>query len=696
LKRGLEFQTGRAVLSGKTAWDRMSLRSKSAAGFLAISLLAVLFVAPLSCARNPGYKILLITVDTTRADHLSCYGSQTTTTPAMDKIARQGVLFSNAYSHLPMTLPAHTSMLSGTYPLYHSVVDNGEYRVPDQLQMLPEILKPQGYATAAFISAAVLKKVFNINQGFDHWDEQDINPQHGQVALVAERKADVTTDAVLKWLRENHRKKWFLWVHYYDPHASYEPPQPFKELYESDPYSGEIAFMDSQIGRLMNFLDDKGLADKTIVIVIGDHGESLGQHGEMTHSVFIYQATQHVPLIIRAPGTKDRGTRIITPAGQVDVMPTVLDFLGLKPPAEVQGRSLKGLVMGEEKDAGDAAVFMESHFPYLHFGWSDLYGLATAQYEYIQAPKPELYDLAQDQGELENIAGKNPKLVKELDFRLEQIKNSSRPRFEDEVKQGVSLDDQTRRQLDALGYAAGARPVDPERAKHKNPKDFADLLSTLNSMQGNRVAGKYQSLLEQAGKVLKRDPENVAATRMKADALFGQGKYRQAIHFLQNAIAKNGDNPDYYHTIGMSCLRLDRFDQAQKAFEKALELDPKKKMIRYYLARILLKNAQVIKALKIIDDADMRDMPMGHLFMAEYYAEIPGLAGQAEEEFQTAAKMAPESGLIRREYGIYLLKTNRPQKALELFEEAEKLDPSFKADTALQDFKKRAGESISK
>ena len=668
--------------------------------FLSFSTLAVLlgaiFFFKLGCfLKKPGYNVLLLTLDTTRADHLRCYGYWNIETPALNRLAREGVIFLRAYAHLPMTLPAHTSILSGTYPLYNGVVDNGGYRVPDEIITLPEVLKEHGYTTAGFISAAVLKRTFNLNQGFEYWNEEDIQPQKEMTALVAERKADRTTDAVLKWLGKNYHKKFFLWVHYYDPHMEYDPPEPYRRLYYFDRYSGEIAFMDSQIKRLFEWMEEKGLFQNTIIVAIGDHGESLGEHEEMTHSVFLYEATQHIPFLVYIPGLKNPGRVIKRVVSQIDLMPTVLELLGLPIPEQVQGRSLKDLILGKEPDQPEGEAFLESHFPFLHYGWSELYSLVTFQYKYIQAPKPELYELSKDPGELKNLAEENPKLVKELDYKLEQIKQSSRSEIAQLAKGRVKLDDETRKQLLALGYLTGKTRFDLEEAKKKNPRDYASLLRYLNSMQGDLAGGRYRMLLNKSEKVLEKDPNNSFATRMKASALFGMGRYMEAVEWIEKALKVVGEDEELYSKLGTCYLRLNQKEKAKKAFEKALELEPEAKTNAYYLARIYLVQGDEQKALELIDQNKLRETVLGHIFMANYYL-AQGRVGRAEAEFELAVEQGKRNALVYGEYGNFLLMVNRPRRALELIEKAEELDPSFKNDFHLQKIKKQAEEMLGK
>jgi len=669
------------------------IRNPARLGF-ALFLAGIILSA---CSKKPDYNVLLITLDTTRADHLRCYGYQNVETPALNSLAREGVAFGRAYAPNPMTLPAHTTILSGTLPLYHGVYDNGGFIVPQDLILLPEVLKENGWTTAGFVSAAVLKKDFNLNQGFEFWDEEGITPQPQMHMLVAERKANAVTDAALRWLEKNGKqKRWFLWVHYFDPHTEYDPPDPYKSLYYFDRYSGEIAFMDSQIQRLLQDLKQKGLYEKTIIIAIADHGESLGEHQEPTHFVFLYEATQRVPFLIRIPGLKKPGAKILKIVSQIDLFPTILDLLNLPIPDQAQGRSLKPLIDGKEANELAGEAFLESHFSYLHFGWSELYGLVTDHYKYIQAPKPELYDLSLDPRELNNIAEKNPKLVKEFDLKVEEIKTkSARPELAEKARAGAKMDTETRRQLLALGYLPGVSLAYKEKAKLDNPKDYADLLSVVIDSMNDLGMSRNQDLLDKAEKILGRDPDNLLGIRLKANGLFALGEYQKDVDWIKHSIAITGESGDYYALLGTCYLRLQQIGEAKSSFEKTLRLEPGDFMSRYYLARIYLKEGRAEEALKLIDEGKMREEPGGHLLMAVYYLS-QDRPGRAEAEFEQALSLAPNAPLTKLEYADYLMKKGDAKKALELFMEAENLDPSLKMDANFQKVKERAREMIEK
>lgn len=657
-----------------------------------IMLLTVFLCA---CGRKAEYNVLLITLDTTRADHLRCYGYKNVETPALNSLAREGVMFVRAYAHTPMTLPAHVSILSGTLPLYNGVLENVGYQVPDNLILLSEVLKENGWTTAGFVSAAVLKKDFHINQGFDYWNQEGIQPQPEMQALMAERKADAVTDAVLKWLESNGQKRWFIWVHYFDPHKEYAPPDPYRRLYYFDPYAGEIAFMDSQILRLFDYLKQKKLYDKTIIIAIGDHGESLGEHNEPTHYIFLYDATQWIPFLVRVPGLKKPGRAILNIVSQIDVFPTVLDLLNIKIPAQSQGRSLKKLLYGREPNELSGEAFLESHFPYLHFGWSELYGLVKDHYKYIQAPKPELYDLSWDPNELNDIAEKNPKLVKEFDERLEQIKAQSRSKLAEQASARGRQDGETIAQLKSLGYIVNQNTPDSAKAKQKNPRDYAELLAVINDALNAQYLGKSKELLSKAEQILAKDPENPVAIQLKSNALFAMGEHKKNIEWIQQSLSRTGETGELYAQLGFSYLQLNQLKSAESAFEKAVKLDPWNNVTRYHLARIYLSQGRSEDAIKLMEGSNLKEQAAGHLIMALYYL-AQGRPGRAEVEFDLSMKMAPNTAIIKLEYGYYLLTKGDARKALELFLDAEKLDPSLKKDTNLQKAKEKARAMIEK
>ena len=337
-------------------------------------------------------SVLLISIDTTRADRLGCYGRLDASTPNLDRWATEGVVFENAVTSVPITLPAHASLMSGLLPHGHGVRDNGIYRVPDEPPTLAALLAEAGYDTAAVVGAAVLDRQYGLDRGFESY-EDSVGPMG---LAIAERDAAAVTSAAAAAAR-SLRKPFFLFVHYYDPHAAYSPPTPFAERFRPDLYQGEIAYVDEQVGRLRRELEGLGLLEDTVVVITSDHGESLGEHGEPTHGVFLYQATLRVPLIIVAPKRWPGGRRVAALASLIDVPPTLLELTGVRVPDGLDGRSLAPAVDGAA--AGARWLPLESEFGYNSYGWAPLSGITDGALKWIDAPEPELYDLVTDPAE---------------------------------------------------------------------------------------------------------------------------------------------------------------------------------------------------------------------------------------------------------------------------------------------------------
>src|SRR5216683_1085976 len=348
-------------------------------------------------------NVVVITIDTLRADHLGCYGYKQIRTPNIDALAADATRFERAYTAVPVTLPSHTVMFTGTYPMLSGMHDFAANKLNPTQPTLASVLKEHGYATAAVIGSAVLDSRFGLNRGFDfYYDHFDFNRLQESNLEEMERPGNVVADLALDWLGKNYHSKFFLWMHLYDPHFPYRPPAPFSEQYKDRPYDGEIAFADAQVGRLIAFLKAKDLYRNTLIVLSGDHGESLGEHGEKTHGFFIYNATLHIPVIIHLPQTTSSLKTISGVVSLVDLTPTVLQTLKVDLPAQVQGRSLLPLMTAKTEEES-RSVYAETFLPRLHFNWSELRSVETEKYQFIEAPKPELYDLSRDPGETQNL-----------------------------------------------------------------------------------------------------------------------------------------------------------------------------------------------------------------------------------------------------------------------------------------------------
>lgn len=474
-------------------------------------------------------RVVLVTIDTLRADHVGCYGDADAETPVLDALARKGVRFDLAQSPAPLTLPSHTTLLTGLDPPDHGSRHNGLFRLRDDVPTLQGALSRQGYATAAFVSAFVLEHRFGLSRGFDSYDDAlGLSAPGHEGAGVEARRGDRTVAAALTWL-EHAPDRFFLWVHLYDVHAPYAPPQPYAARHA--PYDGEVAFADAQVGRLLSAVDEHFGAG-TLVVVTSDHGESLGEHGELSHSHTIYDATQRVPLIMLGPGLP-AGRTVASVVSLADVAPTVLDLLDLEPlpGPETRGRSLLPAISGKPLRQ---LAWNETLATQFDLGWSPLLGVRTRTHRYIRAPKPELYDLSSDSGELHNIAAAHPALVAKLDAAVAR-RSEGRP-----VIPNRTPGAQERAQLAALGYVLG-KPADPDpslgRVGGPNPRDEMPKMEAFH----------------------------------RATRLLGEGRGAEALA----ALAGFGDLGYSMEMVrGEAALLAGDADRAQRSAERALAIGP--------------------------------------------------------------------------------------------------------------------------
>ena len=337
---------------------------------------------------QPECNVVLITLDTLRADHLGCYGNKNVKTPHIDEMAGQGVLFSHAYTPVPVTLPSHTSILTGLYPVYHGVRNNGTFKADENLETLTEVLKQNGFKSAAFIGAFVLDSRYGLDQGFDHYDDYlEKDPNH-TFMVYNERTAGEVIKSANGWLEKNAQDRFFMWIHCFDPHAPYSPPAPFSAMYRHNLYNGEIAYTDYALGRFFAALKEKNILDETLLVITADHGEGLGEHAEKTHAIFIYDSTLHVPLIMRYPKAISAGITIEENVSLIDIMPTVLDILDIQKTPPSHGESLLGLIKGK-KEFSRCEMLCETFYTIYNHNWSPLEGLRTDKWKFIKAPRSE-------------------------------------------------------------------------------------------------------------------------------------------------------------------------------------------------------------------------------------------------------------------------------------------------------------------
>lgn len=544
-----------------------------------------------------GFNVLLITMDTTRADHLHAYGHLGVKTPNIDGLAERGVLFAKAITPAPATLPAHSSIHTGLYPFHHGVRANGTFRLEESARTLAETLRDAGYKTGAAISAFVLDGRFGLPQGFDDYDDDLTKGVKYSPHMFRERPAEYTNEVAFEWLDEHARAgRFFYWVHYFDPHAAYLPPQPFRSRYAHDLYSGEIAYTDSQIGKLLEKLELLGVFERTLVILTGDHGEGLGEHGEMTHALLVYDATVHVPLIFSAPPPFPQRKVALVQASLADVMPTILDLVGVAAPDNLDGRSLR------EPSTEPRSLYVENLSTQILHGWAPLLGVRRDDYKFIQAPIPELYDLRRDPDELVNQFEELPVLAAELQANLRELVGDD-PYMGTAAMQNLPLDSETEELLRSLGYvftAKGETPVPPDY--DLNPRDMVAHWEKIQRAVNQHLTGEVAESIRALEQALVEVPDDRWARQVLAGAYQTYGEYERAYELLVSIEERQPDDAATLASVGGVLLALDRVDEAEAKLRRALELDPRSGAARLGLARIALRRRDEDSALALMKE----------------------------------------------------------------------------------------------
>ncbi|GAB4239530.1 MAG: hypothetical protein Kow00109_14380 [Acidobacteriota bacterium] len=552
---------------------------------------------------EPKRNVLLITIDTLRADHLGCYGATAVATPHLDRLAQEGFRFEWVVSPVPLTLPSHASLLTSAYPTFHGVRDNSGFVLGQDQWTLAEILHEQGYRTGAFVGAFVLDARFGLDQGFEVY-RSDF-PLSGRETIapgLIQKRADEVAAAALEWLgrRGQFDRPFFCWIHFYDPHAPYEPPEPYRARYRSDLYSGEVAYVDEVVGDLFRELRERGWWDGTTVIVTSDHGESLGEHGEETHGYFVYEASQRVPLIWK---TADRQMQPKTVSGLVrliDVAPTLLQELGVRVPAVFQGRGLWKYVRQGRVPRQDA--YAETYYPRLQFGWSELRAFYQPPYKYIEAPEPELYDLSKDPGEKHNLYTTQQALAGSLRAALfetiQRFSASSTP-------QAGEMDPETAAALASLGYvtvSAGLGSLDRSYLELPDPKEKLPVYQATTETYTLMRTGRFEEALRVFSQILEKDPQATFVYHSMGMAYARLGRHEEAVRTYRRAVESGQENGMLWFNLGTSLLHLQRWDEAEAAFRKALALDPAHFRAKTNLASLLLNRREFAEALRLCEE----------------------------------------------------------------------------------------------
>ncbi|MEQ8766982.1 MAG: sulfatase-like hydrolase/transferase [Planctomycetota bacterium] len=567
-------------------------------------LLGTIACCGIACSSEPPPPdILLITLDTTRADRLGCYGFERPVSPNLDALAGRGVLFEQAVSATPVTLPSHTTILTGLYPPAHGVRDNGAFRLPEGVPTLATRLAARGYRTGAFVAAYPLDSAFGLARGFDHYDDDTSDPTRPKFEfLFDERSASVVTQAALEWIRkQDGETPLFTWVHYFDPHAPYQPPPPFDAEYEDDPYAGEIAFMDASIGDLLEGYEEARDLEHTIVAVTADHGESLGEHGEPHHGLFIYDATQRVPLLLAGPGLP-RGKRIgEMQARTVDLMPTLLDLAGLTVPGDLHGQTLMPALSAPASHPRHA--YLESLSAELTYGWSRLEAVRTVAGKFIRAPKPELYDLQVDPEESENIASSGD--LSRWTRTWEELRRIAAEggRADAAVR---AASPETLRRLQALGYlsASGAAQVASDPFQGPDPKDKVGLLGPFQKANQLIREGK----LEEAIRFLRERVEPEDGDGVQFHLIMGQayqsaGRPQQALPHFKRLVEQRPGDGFLWGKLGDLLIQVGQSGEAEAAYIRSNELLPGSAATLSNLAIFAAQRGDTARAKKLLEEA---------------------------------------------------------------------------------------------
>ena len=682
-----------------------------------IAVLLAIFVA--ACAsptekkiESRGANVILVTLDTTRADHIGAYGYAAAQTPHLDALARDGVLFEQAITPTAYTMPSHSSIMTGLYPPAHGVRLNGDAALGDAQTTLAERLSADGYRTGAFVGAFVLDGRWGLKQGFDHYDDQiQLGADQRLDLAKVQRPANVVVDAALKWLDEDRSKPFFAWLHFYDAHTPYEPPEAYRAKFAgrgpNAMYDGEIAFADSQVGRIMEWLKGRGIDDQTIVIVTADHGEGLGSHGESEHGYYIYDYAVRVPLIVRVPSA--RPARVKAQVRTIDIFPTVLGLVSAGPAPKVEGESLLPFLAGAETNSQKRYAYSESMSTRLQYGWSALYSIRDGDHKYIDAPRSELYDLRNDPAETKNRMDDQRRVAVKLRNELARIREENEKLAP--KSQEANLDQETLKKLASLGYVGGASSTvksddkdlaDPKDkihlfdsvgyASHLISKDdykqAAEVLEiVLNDdpdvpqaqlllVSAYRKIGRTADARRILDRQLKEDASNVRALLAMAEILSEEGRPDDVIAMSRQAIAVDPNNARAYEL--MAEVHMDRNDHvgAQPLLRKVVEIQPKLTRSRNNLAASLIATGNLAEAETLLQEI-VRQYPKFPLanFHLALLRERQGRVDDARRLYETEVRNHPGATVARFNLGELLLRAGDVRGAEEQMRAVIREDP---------------------
>ena len=636
-------------------------------------------IAPL---KSSDLNVLFFTLDTTRSDHIGCYGYPSINTPNIDYVANEGILFQNATSQSPLTLPSHSSIFTGIYPPFHGVKDNGGFYLEEDKVTLAEILQTKGWVTGAFVGAFVLDSRWGLDQGFDYYYDNFDFAKYKRIGLDSvQREGGEVIKAFFEWFDKNSNERFFSWIHFYDPHTPYKPPEPFKSQYENQPfgsYDGEIAYVDFLIGKVLDSLREKRLLDKTIIVIVGDHGESLGEHHESTHGFFIYDATVSVPMIIRLPSASLKGKTIASQVQNVDLMPTLCEILDLPISENVQGESLLPLITGR-KMKKERLAYSETYYPRYHYGWSDLKSLRTSKYKYILAPRPELYDLDLDPREQENIYEQNRPLAEKFAQELKALEEKmAQEGIEDKGPQ--KLDDEAREKLMALGYIGGFTSDSKlkQTGNLADPKDKIILYNRIKMAEGASSNREYDEALKLLDRVISEDPGIMEARQVRANIFLQLERVEETIEECKEALKIDPEYSAAIFTLAQAYKKQKKYDEAIAGFDRIVHIDSRDPKPHVNLGVIYTEIKEYDNAIAHLEQAiaiDSEHNAIAHNLLGAVYIEKKMLE-PAEEELRIALKMRPRIPDAHYNLGLLYEEKGNLNEAMEEYKKEIEIHPN--------------------
>ena len=604
-----------------------------------------LFNSPAPAVLGEMPNVVLITIDTLRADRVGCYGYNKARTLNLDGLARQGVFFRTVVAPVPLTLPSHCSILTGTFPPDHGVRDNVGYTLPPDRTTLAEIMRSRGYSTAAFVGAYVLDRKRGLDRGFDTYSSpfREKRPTGGPTVVkqsTLERKAEEVVADAVEWLNKLGREPFFMWVHLYDPHDPYEPPARFRTLLH-DPYDGEVAYADFALGRLLDLLKTRGSTDRTLIVATSDHGESFGEHGEFTHGYFVYDTTLLVPLIIKVPLGRTVAPRSIeTPVRSIDIAPTILQFAGIPVPPTMQGNSLLSLIQGKRDDARPTDAYGETYYPN-QFGWSALRCLRQRRFKYIDAPDAELYDLRADPSEVHNLVKTNRALANELKSELEALEARSAPKEQVQQKPASPVDAEL---LRSVGYVATSTPL-PDSVRQQDlpdPKRMLPEYRRIMAAAQEASAGHCLQAIPVFERLTREDPRLFMAFALLGHCRFESREYQSAAMAFRSAARLRPEDMDALFYSAACDFYRGNLEAAAAGMEHALKVQP--------------------------------DYPYAHLYLGLIY-EQKGQMESAVMELRKSIAINPDFEEAQFRLGLILSQLGEYPEAIQRFERVVALNP---------------------